>query len=237
MTAKTLMNIPRSAAASRPAVRTGRLADPTPNAPRVAVAPSLSDYFDDLYRSDDPYGTGNRWYERRKRQLLLDSLPRLHFRVAFEPACGTGELTRGLAARCGEVFASDFCEAAIHQARSRTHACPNVRLAVHRVPEFWATTPGLFDLVVLSELCSFLNAEEVARVATCCGESLAADGVLVACDWRWPFEGRVLDAETAHHLLEQVGLRRTVRHEEEDFLLTIWTRDGHSVARQDGIIV
>lgn len=97
--------------------------------------------------------------------------------------------------------------------------------------------PSIFDLVVISELCSFLTIDEVARVATCSVESLTADGVLAVCDWRWPFEGRVLAAETAHRVFDRAGLRRLVNHEEEDFLLSIWARDERSVARRDGLIV
>ena len=35
------------------------------------------DYFDRVYASsDDPWGFASRWYERRKRQLTMASLPR-----------------------------------------------------------------------------------------------------------------------------------------------------------------
>lgn len=98
----------------------------------------LRDYFDDLYRMDDPYGTAERWFKRRKRQLLLASLPREHFGAAFEPACGRGELTYELASRCDQIFACDFCAAAVEQTQRRTHTCSNVTLAVRCVPQFWA---------------------------------------------------------------------------------------------------
>lgn len=201
-----------------------------------ADSATLRKYFDALYDTVDPYGTSSRWYERRKRQLLLDALPRERFRVCFEPACGTGELTFALAERCGKVFASDFCESAADQARRRTFSCHNVDIAVRQVPQSWPAGTHSADLIVISELCSFLSAAEVTRLALCSVDSLTSDGVLTVCDWRWPFEGRVLDAETAHGILDQAGLQRVVRHEEEDFLLSVWTRDGHSVARNDGIL-
>ncbi|MEZ2299255.1 methyltransferase domain-containing protein [Variovorax sp. RCC_210] len=212
-------------------------------APIVAPAPSAArtpaarlTYFDELYRRRDPYGTRRRWYERRKRRVLLDALPRERFARAFEPACGSGELTFELAARCDQVLASDYCRAALAQARQTVHALRNVEFAEHCVPVQWPAACGHFDLIVVSELCSFLDTGGVAHVGQRCAASLAGDGVLVACDWRHPFEARELEAEAAHALLDKIGLHRIVRHEEEDFLLGVWSRDGRSVARQEGIV-
>lgn len=193
-------------------------------------------YFDAIYSTTDPYGTGSRWYERRKRRLLLDALPRERFRRAFEPACGTGELTRELAARCDQVLASDFCAAAVHQARLRNCQAPHVTFAVHRMPMDWPAVQGPFDLIVVSELCSFLDAGEAMQLAKHCAASLSPDGVVVACDWRWPFDARVLDAGVAHRLLDGVGLHPLVSHQEEDFLLKVWSQDGASVATREGLV-
>lgn len=204
--------------------------------PPSATDTARRTYFDELYTKSDPYGTHSRWYERRKRRLLLDALPRERFERAFEPACGTGELTFELSGRCDEVLASDFCTDAVNQARQRTHACRNVSFAEHHVPQQWPATTSPFDLIVVSELCSFLDAGDVAHLASRCVASLAANGVLAVCDWRWPFDARVLGAETAHQLLDEAGLQRLVSHEEDDFLLGIWSGDGRSVARREGIV-
>ena len=57
-----------------------------------------SAYFDALYAEHpDPWGLDERFYERRKRDLVRASLPRAHFRRAFEPGCATGLLTVELA--------------------------------------------------------------------------------------------------------------------------------------------
>ena len=59
------------------------------------VTPSLpADYFARLYsESDDPWRISLGWYERRKRALLMASLPHERFSVVFEPGCSNGELT------------------------------------------------------------------------------------------------------------------------------------------------
>jgi len=65
-------------------------------------------YFDGLYgASDDPYALRVRWYEERKRALILATLPRRRYQRAFEPGCGIGEFTVALSTRCDMVLASD----------------------------------------------------------------------------------------------------------------------------------
>ena len=77
-------------------------------------------YFDRLYaQAADPWGLGTRFYELRKRALLLAALPRAAFRRAFEPGCAIGLLTEELARRCGQVVAWDVADAAVE-----THAPP-----------------------------------------------------------------------------------------------------------------
>ena len=71
-------------------------------------------YFDAMYgASDDPYAVRTRWYEERKRAVLMASLPRRRYLNAFEPGCGAAELTLQLAERCDSLLASDFSEAAV----------------------------------------------------------------------------------------------------------------------------
>ncbi len=195
----------------------------------------LRAYFDGLYaEADDPYGTRGRWYEQRKRALLLASLPRPRFRSCYEPGCGSGELTAALAARCDSVLAADFSDHALRAARQRTVALPQVRLVRHRLPQDWPLGDR-FDLVVLSEVGYFLRAEEVQKVARACAASLDSDGVLVACDWRVPFAQRACATDTVHALLGATGLAPLVVHTEDDFCLRVWARDARSVAQREGI--
>lgn len=196
---------------------------------------NMRSYFDRLYAgTDDPYGTRERWYERRKRALLLASLPRRRFRRCYEPGCGSGELTLGLAACCDSVLAADFSAHALRVARGRTANLPQVRMAQHRLPQDWPVDER-FDLVVLSEVGYFLPPVQVQELAQHCAATLDADGVLVACDWLAPFAERACATQEVHALLDAIGLAPLVVHAEDDFCLRVWARDARSVAQREGI--
>lgn len=193
-------------------------------------------YFSAMYSaSEDPYSVRTRWYEQRKRASLMSALPNPRYRRAYEPGCGVGELTLALAERCDAVLASDFSEQAVEVAKQRTSALPHVQVERHRLPADWPADVAGFDLVVLSEVAYFLDEENVRQVAQCCARSLAADGTLVACDWRPDFHERASSTEVVHAALASLGLQRLVFHEEADFLLQVWCGDGRSVAQREGI--
>lgn len=194
-----------------------------------------SAYFDSLYGSGgDPYGVRTRWYEPRKRAALLASLPRQRYSNAFEPACGIGELTADLAERCHGLLASDFNPAAVAAAKERTAQLANVRVERHALPQDWPRDAPAFDLIVLSEIGYFLNDEELRELAALSSGCLALDGTLVACHWTGDFAQRTIPTQTVHAVLGD-GLCSIVLHTEADYLLEVWTRDGRSVAQQDGI--
>lgn len=193
-------------------------------------------YFADLYgASDDPYQLRTRWYEERKRTLLLAALPRRHYLNAYEPGCGVGELTMALSKRCDWVLAADFSERAVEIASARTRGLRNVRIEQHSLPDEWPHDAGPFDLIVLSEVGYFLDASAMRELAGCCRHSLASEGTLVACDWRPDFKERALATDAVHSQLASLGLPRIVHHEEDDFRLQVWSGDGRSVAQREGI--
>jgi SAM-dependent methyltransferase len=199
------------------------------------AASTRREYFDNLYaQHPDPWGLTHRFYERRKRDLLLASLPRPHFRRAFEPGCAVGLLTAELAQRCDEVVAWDGAQVAVDQttAHLARHASAGaVSVARARIPGQWPT--GRFDLIVLSEVGYYCADQHQLRSHV--EASLAADGVLVACHWRHPAADHAVTAEAVHASVGQ-DLYRIVTHHESDFMLDVWTRDGNSVAQLDGII-
>jgi SAM-dependent methyltransferase len=192
-------------------------------------------YFDNLYAlRRDPWGLADRFYERRKRDLVLATLPRARFRRAFEPGCAVGELTCGLAQRCDEVIAWDGAEAAVDQTTTAVSARMDVgRVLVEcaRIPRNWPADS--FDLIVLSEVGYYCPDQHQlkARIKA----SLAANGVLLACHWRHRAPDHPVTAENVHASLGR-GLRRIATHREADFLLDVWTRDGASVATSEGIV-
>lgn len=199
-------------------------------------------YFEQLYRQDaDPWRVRQRWYEERKRSLLLASLPQRRYRHAYEPGCGNGELTLELARRCDRVLAADLSAEALRLAQQRlldAGCSGNVSFAQHRLPQHWPRIlPGAdkFDLIVLSEIAYYLSPEELARVVEHSIAGLAPGGSIVLCHWRAPFAQRILSTVRVHAALQDApGLHRVLRHEETDFLLGIWSNDARSVAQREG---
>ena len=193
-------------------------------------AAAESAYFDALYdTADDPWGLGERFYERRKRTILLASLPRERFGRAFEPGCATGRLTAQLVTRCDEVIAWDGARVAVQQARA--HA-PAAIVEHRRIPDDWPD--GKFDLIVLSEVAYYCT--DLAFLVRRVRNSLSADGVLVACHWNHPAADHPHSARQVHDALDEGDLRPIVRHREADFLLDIWSTTGESVASAEGIL-
>jgi len=195
----------------------------------------LHRYFASLYASDeDPYRLRVRWYEERKRQVLLAALPQRRYLHAYEPGCGVAELTVRLAERCDALLASDFDAGALEQARRRTAHLPHVRIEAHEMPRHWPAAER-FDLIVLGELGYFLSHDALRLLARRARASLRDGGTVVSCDWRPDFPQRQLPTDTVHALLQDaLDLPSLVRHEEDDFLLQVWSTDARSVAQREG---
>ncbi|MDG2525931.1 SAM-dependent methyltransferase [Stenotrophomonas sp. HITSZ_GD] len=190
--------------------------------------------FDQLYRQPDPFGYASRWYEQRKRDLLLAMLPRRRFHRGWELGCSTGVLTRLLAERCEQVLGTDVSPRAIAQAQA-AGAPPNLAFECSVQPRQWP--PVQFDLIVFSEVGYYLDAATLATVSSRLAESrdAAREGGLVACHWRHPFEGRLHSAEAVHaQLAEACGGPPSHRYEDQDLLLEAWW-PGASVATREGL--
>jgi len=103
-----------------------------------------------------------------------------------------------------------------------------------RLPAQWPD--GRFDLIVLSELCYYLDADDLTRLIDCALAALSDDGQLLACHWRAPIDGCPQTAAQVHALLEQrLAMPCVARHHDSDFLLDLWSRDGTSVATHEGL--
>jgi SAM-dependent methyltransferase len=197
------------------------------------IAPDLS-YFDALYAgSDDPWSMQARWYERRKRALVMASLPSQRYACVFEPGCGAGHLTELLAERCERLLATDFSADAVRLARLRLQHAAHVEVQQRHAPRDWPAER--FDLVVLSEFAFYLDDAELALLQQRSLAALDEDGVLLACHWRRPFAERIQDSEAIHAWFDrEPALTRLSHHEEADFLLNVWGRQPLSAAQREG---
>jgi len=147
--------------------------------------------------AEDPWGVDSRWYERRKRDLLLAALPRPRFHRVLEVGCSTGALTAALSTRADRVLGVDRSETALRGARRRLTDRPDVALALLDIPAEWPADES-FDLVVVSEVGYFLSPAALERLVARVADSLTPDGVLVLCHWRHRVEGWVMDADRVH---------------------------------------
>ncbi|MCB7135549.1 PIG-L family deacetylase [Cellulosimicrobium marinum] len=205
--------------------------DATPAAARESLG---REFFDRFYTGrTDPWGFETRWYEERKRAVLLASLPRRRFRSGLELGCSTGVLTAALRDRCDRLTGVDIADAPLRVARERLG--DDVDLVRLDTPDEWPD--GEFDLVVLSEVLYYYGSDDLDRALDRVLGSLAADGVVVACHWRhdvpeYPLGGD----EVAARVQDRSELGVLAHHEEDDFVLDVLARRPvASVAREAGL--
>lgn len=189
--------------------------------PRATSAPVTR--FAALYADGaDPWRTDS-WYERRKRAVVLASLPRERYGRAFEPGCGTGELTVALAARCAAVLASDPVPDAVERARGRTADLRGVRVDRAALPAAVPSDP--IDLALFSEVLYYLDDAAVHATLDRTLAVLEPGGDVAVVHWRgWPPEAP-RDAVATHRMLrDRSELTPLVEHTDADFVLLVLRR-------------
>lgn len=181
-------------------------------------------HFEALYAaSDDPWQVRERWYEQRKRALLLACLGKPRYRSAFEPGCGNGEMTAALAPRCDQLLACDGAAGAVAAARRRLGDRPaRTRIEQRSLPLDWPAGER-FDLIVMSELGYYFDGAALDTILALAHAHLDEDGELVLCHWLHDFDDRLISTAALHARAAALpGLVRTVHHQERDFLLEAW---------------
>jgi Trans-aconitate methyltransferase len=196
---------------------------------------SLAGYFDQVWQEgEDPFGYRSRWYETRKRALLLAALPRPRFARGWEIGCANGELTADLAGRCDQLLGTDLHPRAVAVARQRCAELPHVRIERMEHPRQWPQ--DRFDLVVVGEMGYYLDADALDVFARQLATSLQPGAVLVACHWRADFNGRRTSTDEVHARLAVIeGLRSCGHYHDEDFVLDCWSSDPVTVAQREGL--
>jgi SAM-dependent methyltransferase len=182
-----------------------------------------TEIFEALYAADaDPWDFADSWYEHRKYALTVAALPRSRYRRAFEPGCSIGVLTSLLAQRCDSVLAADAVAAAVDQARERLTAHAHVELRQLVIPEQWPHEQ--FDLIVLSEIATYLDADDLELVAKLSTEALEPGGHLVLvhflADGGTPSTAR----EVHRRFQDDPALVSVVEHRDRAFLLEVHAR-------------
>lgn len=197
-----------------------------------------AEYLHAMYAgSDDPWQIGAGFYERRKREIVLACLPRQRFRSAFEPGCGTGELTLPLAERCDRLLAADLVPRAVQLARQRLGSSADkagqrgVELRQLGLPDW--PSERRFDLVVLSELGYYVSPSDWRNAIGRMAETLLEPWTVLACHWMRPFAERLQSTDEIHAAIsERLPGRRLLLLQDADFRLEVWS-SLRSVARAE----
>ena len=191
----------------------------------LIVEPTPADlHFEHLHATRaDPWNVENSWYERRKRRLLVATLPRDRYRSILELGCSTGVTTRALAKRADVLLAIDGSFSAVSAARDRTRFLSNTRVERMRLPLQWPE--GHYDLVVVSELGYYLDSVDWQALCTCMLASLEPDGEVLACHWNGMAPDFLQSGERAHQLLaEAVGHAADIRHHDDEFVIELFRK-------------
>jgi SAM-dependent methyltransferase len=191
-------------------------------------------YFDKVYAdADDPWQLSTRWYEERKYAITVALLPYRRYRHAFEPGCSVGVLTEALLGRCDRVTALDVSTAALdatHRRLAAARLSHRVRLVRGSLDEPWPAEA--FDLVVLSELCYYLEPDTLREVLDREVPRLARPATVVAAHWRHAVEDYPISGDEANDIIGQTaGLHRLGGYRDDDVVIDVFdTASPDSVA-------
>ena len=187
------------------------------------VAPPVAPDFDAMYGDDDdPWQVETSWYERRKLDVLLATLPREHYGRAWEPGCGPGVVSARLAARVDELVASDSAQVALALAGRRPGMPEHVRFVPSELPE--VPLEGTVDLLIVAEFLYYVPDLPAALDALW---SVCAPGTHVvflhwahrprdACRGGPEMHARIcLDSQRRHAV-------KVISHTDRDFLLDVY---------------
>lgn len=175
------------------------------------------------------------WHERRRVDLVGALLPREFYGDVFEPACGSGELSAVLAARCEYLLATDRDESSVQLARQRL-ASFNADVTVMDVTTQWPERRH--DLVVLSELLPHLGSDHVDAVLHRAVASMVPEGHLVVGQWRH----RVADQgpsgdEVSARTRALPGVRLLARYEDPHYVIDVLGHAGATTpAEVEGLV-
>ncbi|SDR94546.1 bifunctional PIG-L family deacetylase/class I SAM-dependent methyltransferase [Agrococcus carbonis] len=180
-----------------------------------AAAPTR---FDERYeRAGDPWATRSAWYERRKRAVVLASLPQERYRFAVEVGCGTATLAAELASRCDAVLGVDASVPALAEARSTLDQAPNAWIE-HRDAAL-GLPAGDIDLVVLSEIGYYLPERAFAALLH---EARDRGAHVVLCHWLGDGDDLRAPAKDVHaQAAATPGMRRVAEHRDAAFIVDV----------------
>jgi len=198
------------------------------------------DYFDAMYaKSPDPWQLAERWYDQRKYAMTMAMLPRPRYRHAYEPGCSVGVLTELLTARCDHVTATDVAAAALEATAERLERggrSERVTLDRRSLDSGWPA--DVVDLVVLSEVAYYFDAEGLRTVLDRECPRLATGATVLAAHWRHPVQDYPLTGDEANFIIAGTPeLEALAHYSDDDVVIDVFVTGGtaQSVAGGTGV--
>ena len=159
-------------------------------------------YFEALYAGDpDPWKFATSAYERDKYGATIAALPGRRFGSALEIGCSIAILTRELARHCDALLGIDVAEAALAQARLNA---PGVRFERRKIPDEWP--PGMFDLLLFSEVLYYLDPPTIRQTAALAMACLRPGGCMLLVHFTEETDYPVTGDDAATLFIEATGL-------------------------------
>lgn len=197
-------------------------------------------YFENVYaEGEDPFRLGSRWYEERKYAMTVAALPRRRYRNGLEPGCSVGILSRLLGERCDHLTSTDVVDTVVERNRAE-NTSDTVEFVRWSLSDDWADVPGPFDLVVLSEVGYYLDADALRTALDTMMGHLDADATVLLVHWRHHVDDYPLSGDDVHAIAaETKGLEQLGRYTDADVLVDVLVASGStpdSVARVEGFL-
>lgn len=165
-------------------------------------------YFEDKYRHDiDPWTFRTSDYEKSKYAETIDALTRPIYHSALEVGCSIGVFTALLSPHCDYLLAIDVSTTAIAEAKRQNIS--NVSFEVKHLPSEFP--PGLFDLIVLSEVLYYFRKDDLQEVARLSASGIAPAGEIILCHWLGETDYPLTGQQASDIFAEAIAVRLPVR--------------------------
>lgn len=159
-------------------------------------------------QSADPWNFAGDPYEQFRYSTVLRALGTQRYHHAFEPGCSVGVLTERLAGICERVNAFDISPSAVAAAQDRCRALPGVSVQLGSFRD--GRHYGGYDLVVLSEIGYYFQADEWQRLLSGVVETMQPGAVLLASHWLGSSPDHVRTGDEVHEGMLRI---RGLQHE------------------------
>ena len=171
-------------------------------------------FFEAKYASaSDPWSFATSEYEIARYKAIIAALGDRRYACAFEPGCSIGVLTALLSKHCDQVYAADISPTAVRHAQQRCQDVGNVQIVCDSLAS--TEVSGPFDLIILSEIGYYFEAEELQRLITQLVSKLSPHGTFLAAHWLGSSTEHILTGDHVHEIIssnDMLELQCSERH-------------------------